>query len=170
MLSVNSGNYVLTKDGVINKLSSYWDKLQDITHKLDGLSRLMQKKLFNSFAAVFLFTIVAFWASPSFQTTLILLSLIGLSAFSLTALQLMSFFEFLDLKKKGMILYQELYHEVEWNAEFEYLEEVSLEERILLNNFMASSKMPIPTYLYVTILVLLPLSSLGILTFYFFYT
>lgn len=168
MLSVNSGNYVLTKDGVINKLDSYWDRLQNITHKLDGLSRLMQKKLFNSFAAVFLFLIVVFWAAPSFQMTLILLALISLCAFSLTAIQLMSFFEFLGLKEKGMILYQELYHEVEWNAEFEYLEEVSLEERILLNNFIASTKMPIPAYLYVTILILLPLISLGVFAFYFF--
>jgi hypothetical protein len=169
MLSVNSGNYVLTKDGVISKLDSYWDRLQEITHRLDGLSKLMQKKLINSFVGTFLFVIVVFWIEPVFQISLILLALISLGAFSLAAIQLMSFFEFMDLKKKGMVLYQELYHEVEWNAEQEYLEEISLEERILLNNFLLSAEMPISPYLYGSLLALLPLSVLGIFTSYFFY-
>ncbi|NJL14183.1 MAG: hypothetical protein HC913_15015 [Microscillaceae bacterium] len=128
----------------------------------------MQKKLVNSFISTFLFLIVIFWLRPDFNLTIVLLLLVALGAVSLAAMQWATFLEFLNLKKKGLILYRELSRELEWSRTQDYIEDVSVEERILLNNFLLATEMPLHPYLHGFLLLLLPLGSIGLFCYYYF--
>ncbi len=167
MLSTNSGNYVLTKDGVISKLDCYWDKLQVITVRLEALSGVMQKKLLYSYLASGLLVGLVYFTNLEAVVSLLALGLVCLSSFSMAMAQIIRFLEFLDLKKKGLVLYQELEQEVVWNLENEYLEDISIEDRISLNSFLLAAQMPIPPYLYAALVSLLPLITLFCAIFYF---
>lgn len=167
MLSTNSANYVLTKDGVISKLDYYWDKLQMITLRLEALSSVMQKKLLYSYLASGLLVGLIYFSNLQAWVSLISFALVCLSTFSLSMVQVIRFLEFLDLKKKGFVLHQELEQEAMWNAKSNYFEDTSIEERIWLNNFLLASKTPIPIYLYAVLVSLLPLLTVFCAVVYF---
>ncbi len=164
---MNSANYFLTENGVISKLDSYWDKLESLTTQLENATKHMAKKLFNSFIGTMLFIVIIFWLNLEYTLGLTLLALVILGAISLAATQLNSFMEFMDLKKKGMILYEELNRELEQGFDELLDEEISVEERIILSNFLLACELPMNTYLYLALLGLLPLISLGLFIFYY---
>lgn len=164
---MNSTNYFLTKDGVISKLDTHWDNLRGITHKLEGISKFSVKKLFNGFTGSILFTIVVVWLGLDKNLTLTFLALISLGSLSLMATQFLTYLEFIEYKKKGIIIFDELSHELEFGYDEE--EDISVDERILLGNFKHASQFPVNRYLYLLFLALLPIINFVFFAFYFFY-
>ncbi|NJO00710.1 MAG: hypothetical protein HC880_02600 [Bacteroidia bacterium] len=162
---MNRANYFLTKDGVISKLDTYWDKLKDLTVQLENLSRPTVQKMFNIYLGSILFTVVILWLELEKNLSITLLALVALGGASLVARQILSFLEFVDLRKKGRVIHDELSHEIEYGYSDEIEEDISVEERILLSNFLLACDFPINQYLYLGLLILLPMLNLGLLLF-----
>ena len=166
---INLANYYLTEDGVISKLDTYWDKLREITFSLEKLTRNMVRFLFNNLTISLLCVILIFWLDWSKTLSIGLLSLVTLGASAWSAFQWSGFLEFNILKKRGMVLYNALSSELEWN-EMDYdLEDLPLEERILLSNFHLASQMPLNTFLYLFFVLLAPIINITFLGFFYFY-
>lgn len=164
---MNEANYILTQDGVINKLSTYWDKLQTLTTQLENASQNMMKHLFISFLGSLVLMIVVFILKLNKDISLIVLifGIIGVMFF--TGVQIIGYLNYLDIRKKGMILYNELSHEAEKDMELHYRDEAPAEERILLGSFLLAAELPIHSFLYLTLLFLVPATHLCFLSFYY---
>lgn len=166
---MNNANYFLTKDGVISKLDTYWDRLRDLSIKLEGISKHMVRKLFNSYTGSALLMIVIFWLDMEKSFSLTLLALVVLGSISLIATQVLSYLEFMGLQRKGMIIHDELNQEIEFGFDEDLEEDISVEERILLSNFLLACELPINRILYIALLLVLPLANIACLAFYYFY-
>lgn len=165
---MNSTNYILTENGVISKLDTYWDKLKIITEDLENLTRNLAKWLFYSFIASMFLIVFIFWLDLDKSVSLVVLSMITLAAISFSISQLISYLEFSELKKKGRILHDELSNELEYGPE-NSLEEISVEERIILSNFQLACELPINPFIYLGLLVLLPLVNIVFSVIYYIY-
>lgn len=166
---MNSANYFLTEDGVISRLDTYWDKLSNLTIRLDNTTKNLAKRLFYSLVASLFLIVIVFWLDLERSISLTVLSLFSLLAVTLAVAQLTTFLEFVDLKKRGMILHDELSRELEYGLDSHLEEEVSVEERIILSNFLLSCELPINPYLYLCLLALLPLMHGIFFGFYYLY-
>ena len=166
---MNGANYFITQDGIISKLDSYWDQLREVTNHLENISKNIVKKLFNSFLGSLLFIILIFWLDLGKDFSLIVLSLITLGTIALAVVQITAYLEFVKIKKKGMILYNELSREVEWNYDNNYVEDLPVDERILLSNFLLACELQLNAYVYLSLLALLPFINIAFFVFYYLY-
>ena len=166
---MNSANYFLTEDGVISKLDTYWDRLKLLTTKLENTTKNLAKRLFYSLVVSLFLIVIVFWLDFEKPVSLTILALLSLSAITLSVTQLTAFLEFIDLKKKGMIIHNELSRELEFGFEGSLDEEVSVEERIILSNFLLACELPMNSYLYLGLLTLLPIMNIIFFGFYYYY-
>ena len=68
-----------------------------------------------------------------------------------------------------MILYNELSREVEWNYDNNYVEDLPVDERILLSNFLLACELQLNAYVYLSLLALLPFINIAFFVFYYLY-
>jgi hypothetical protein len=158
---MNTANYYLSQDGVINRLDTYWDKLRALTEEMENLTRNISRILFGSISVSMLFALVIFWLKIDKNLGLILLSLGALGAFTASLMQLATYFDFREKRKRGQVLYQELQREFELMLAYDTNEGFPVEEKILLNNFLLAAELPITQSLYIALLAFLPLLNLG---------
>ena len=166
---MNSANYFLTEDGVISKLDTFWDRLKILTAKLENTTKNLAKRLFYSLVASLFLIVIVFWLDLGKSISLTALAVLSLSAITLSVAQLTAFLEFIDLKKRGMIIHNELSRELEFGLEGTLDDEVSVEERIILSNFLLACELPMNSYLYLGLLTLLPVMNIIFFGFYYFY-
>ncbi|MCU0448108.1 MAG: hypothetical protein MUE85_24670 [Microscillaceae bacterium] len=158
---MNTANYYLSQDGVINRLETYWDKLRSLTQEMDSLTRHISRVLFGSISVSMLFALIIFWLKIDKNLGLILLSLGALGAFTASLMQLATYLEFREKRKRGQVIYQELQREFDLMLIYDEGEGFPVEEKIVLNNFLLASELPITQSLYITLLVFLPILNLG---------
>jgi hypothetical protein len=158
---MNIANYYLSQDGVINRLDTYWDKLRVLTEEMEILTRNISRILFGSISLSMLFALVIFWLKIDKNLGLILLSLGALGAFTASLMQLATYFDFREKRKRGLVLYQELQREFDLMLTYDTGEGFPVEEKILLNNFLLAAELPITQSLYVGLLICLPILNIG---------
>lgn len=166
---MNITNYYLTEEGIINRLETYWDKLRDLTNQMEDLSKNVLRYLFGSFSMGLFVVSLIFWLDLPRQSSLVFLSLISLIILSLALLQFANYLELRAVKKRGYILYKELSREFDQHYSLDEYEEMPVEEKIILNNFLLACELPINHYLYLTLLILMPLVHFGLFLFYYFW-
>jgi hypothetical protein len=166
---MNITNYYLTEDGIINRLDTYWDKLKDLTNKMEDLSKNVLRYLFGSFSVGLLMVSLIFWLDLPRQSSLIFLSLISLIVLSVALLQFANYLELRAVKKRGYILYKELSKEFDQYYSYDDFDEMPVEEKIILNNFLLACELPINHYLYLSLLTLMPIVHFSLFLFYYFW-
>jgi heme/copper-type cytochrome/quinol oxidase subunit 4 len=152
---MNLTNYIVTSEGIISKLDTYWDKLRRITVELETLSKNTARKLFSFYGGVFFALLPVLLLKPSRTVGVLILTFMVVSAVCFVAIQLANFLEFNTLRKQGNLLARELSREIE--VEYMHEDEAPFEERIILSSFQLATHLPINQYLYLLLLCLLPL-------------
>jgi len=142
----DNANYILTEDGVINKIDSYWEELNDLSDKQEKLGRDLLKKLFGHFALSLVIVISVLWTNIPHLYGVIVLGIISVATIASSITQVNIYVAFVRNKKHGMILYQELSQQIVHNYEN------SLERRVTLSKFLLSCTLPLHPYLYVFLL------------------
>lgn len=156
-------NYILTEDGVIDKIDSYWEELNDLSDKQEKLGRDLLKKLFGHFSLGLVMVISVLWTNIPHNYGIITLVLVSLATIASAISQVNTYVAFVRNKKHGMILYQELSQQIVHNYEN------SLERRVTLSKFLLSCTLPLHPYLYVFLLGSFFMVILGSTVFYNFY-
>ncbi|WP_299459251.1 hypothetical protein [uncultured Microscilla sp.] len=156
-------NYILTEDGVINKIDSYWEELNELSDKQERLGRDLLKKLFGHFSLSLVAVISVLWVNVPHSYGVIALAVVSLATLASTIVQINTYVAFVRNKKHGMILYQELSQQIVHNYEN------SLERRVTLSKFLLSCTLPLHPYLYMFLLASFFLVITGSTIFYNFY-
>ena len=142
----DNANYILTENGVINKIDSYWEELNDLSDKQEKLGRDLLKKLFGHFSLSLIIVISVLWTGIPHLYGVIILAVISLATIVSSISQINIFVAFVRNKKHGMILYKELSQQIVHNYEN------SLERRVTLSKFLLACTLPLHPYLYVFLL------------------
>lgn len=156
-------NYILTEDGVINKIDSYWEELNELSDKQERLGRDLLKKLFGHFSLGLVAVISVLWTNIPHLYGVVILAVVSLATLASAIAQINDYVAFVRNKKHGMILYQELSQQIVHNYEN------SLERRVTLSKFLLSCTLPLHPFLYMFLLVSFFLVIIGSTVFYNFY-
>lgn len=168
-LPLNTTNYYLTEHGVINRQDTFWDNLQLITSKLEHITQNMVKTLFYIFAVSMFSTVLTLWFNLERSLSILLLGLIVIFVVLAVIKSYLTFLSFFEIRKKGMILYDELGKELDKEAQIRIDDEAPLEERIILGNFMIAGELPVNKGIYLMLLALLPFINLTFLILYYWW-
>lgn len=156
-------NYILTEDGVINKIDSYWEELNELSDQQEKLGRDLLKKLFGHFSLSLVIVISVLWTNIPHTYGIVILALISVATLISAISQINIYVAFVRNKKHGMILYKELSQQIVHNYEN------SLERRVTLSKFLLSCTLPLHPYLYVFLLGSFFTVIVGSTIFYNFY-
>lgn len=156
-------NYILTEDGVINKIDSYWEELNELSDQQEKLGRDLLKKLFGHFSLSLVIVISVLWTNIPHTYGVVILALISVATLISAISQINVYVAFVRNKKHGMILYKELSQQIVHNYEN------SLERRVTLSKFLLSCTLPLHPYLYVFLLGSFFTVIVGSTVFYNFY-
>ncbi len=159
---MNIGNYHLTETGIVYRASVYWDELQNITAYLNQMSERLPLQTFQRLSTSFILAFFLCFLSLSnvyFIFLVGLMTLVGVTA----SLQLFAhFLLFKKVQKKGNFLYNMLKDEYQQLC-IDFPEETSnMDYKVTLEYYAIAQKFPLPEYLYLCILLLIPFSILAL--------
>jgi hypothetical protein len=165
---INIENYCLTQDGVISKLTTYWDELKEATLQIDKLSSYLLQRAFNLLSINMLSMLIIFWLRLPFSQTVLILSFISFGGLWGVLVLISQYLRFKRLRKKTDILYNELYDVFKYTYQDAPIHEVSTEERLILQNYQVVMHFLIPPAIFFFILGMIVALNIFFFCFYYF--
>ncbi|TAE48185.1 MAG: hypothetical protein EAZ44_07860 [Cytophagia bacterium] len=165
---INIANYCITEDGIISRLTTYWDDLKEATNQMEKLSSVLPQRSFNILSLNMISVLLIYWFKLSDSMTLFSLSVVTLLAFWGVLSLLSQYLKFIRLCKKTKILYQELWENYQYSYQDVPVYEIPAEEKIILQQYQLTKEFLMPTFIF--FLILLMIIGLNAFFFLFYYS
>ncbi len=163
---INIANYCITEDGIISRLTNYWDELRDSTDLMEKISSALPQKAFNILSINMIAVLFIYWFQFSRYISLFSLSIVTVFAFWGVLFLVSEYLKFHRLCKKTEVLYQELWEVYQYTYQDAPSYEVSAEEKIILQQYLIAKEFLMPKFVFSLILLMIVALN-GF--FYFFY-
>lgn len=164
---INIANYCITEDGVISRLTTYWDELKEATNEMERLSSVLPQRSFNILSINMIGVLLVYWFKFSDSIALLSLSVISLLAFWGVLWLISQYLKFKRLCKKTNILYQELWEDYQYSYQDVPTYEIPADEKIILQQYQLTKEFLMPNFVF--FLILLMIISLNTFFFVFYY-
>lgn len=165
---INISNYCITEDGIVSRLTTYWDALKDSTSLMEKISSALPQKAFNILSINMIAVLLIYWFQFSHHISLFSLSIVAMFAFWGVLFLVSEYLKFHRLCKKTDILYQELWEDYQYTYDDVPSYEIPAEEKIILQQYLIAKEFLMPKFVFFLILLMILALNAFFYAFYYY--